>query len=447
MTQDFGFSDTAHAGKAQGEMGGIVTRASVPAFYAANIGHKTLDDKLSASGTFALTQSSAGAGIFFGFFNSDQPGSTGRPIGSLGMDMDCESGGARLATRLITAQNQSCGTFVTPFIPGKFRPTPIRNDGTRYTWTLDYDPHGAKDRGQFIFTLHGDAPKPGDLEKPNMPDQFKKEAQSRFPDTTTFTVDLPDGYKQQGTTFDHFGLINGTKPGGHLTIYFDDLHYLDQVEDFTHDPNWDGSHNRETYKATDVAGAQNFGFSNDTHFAGGEKQGELGGTFWRGGQSSYADHVGPLSSEDVLEASGKIAFMAGSPDSGMLIGWFNSTTPATGKKLLATFIGVRIEGPTHIGHYFAPVFADSDSAVSSPKQGRDPVFHPDATPHDWSIRYDPKAATVSLTLDKESTTLQIRPVQFGKATFDRFGVFTPDVGGSQVKLYLDDLKYTIVIEA
>src|SRR5262249_21050827 len=57
-------------------------------------------------------------------------------IGSLGMNMDSERSGARLAVRLITGKNQSCGTFVTPFIPGKFRPTPIRNDGTRYRWTL-----------------------------------------------------------------------------------------------------------------------------------------------------------------------------------------------------------------------------------------------------------------------------------------------------------------------
>lgn len=441
VTQDFGFANSEHAGKGRGEMGGLVTRASAPAFYAVNVGRKTLDDRLSASGTFALMQSTGGSGMFFGFFKGDQPGATGRPVGSLGMDMDCEGGGARLAVRLITARNQSCGTFVTPFVPGEFRPTPIRNDGTRYTWTLDYDPHGASDRGQFTFTLHGDLPKPGDLERPGMPEEFRQEARGRFPDTTTFTVDLPAGYKQQGTAFDHFGLMNGTKPGGHLTIYFDDLRYLDRVEDFSHAPNWDGSHNRATYQTTDVAGAQNFGYSGDTHFAGGEKQGETGGTFWRGGQSSYADRVGSLSSEDVLEASGKVAFMAGSPDSGILIGWFSGETPAKGGKSLRNFIGVRIEGPTRIGHYFGPFYANSDGAVSSLK-GEAPVLHPDGTPHDWSVRYDPKEGTIKVTLDKESATLQVRSERRGKATFDRFGVFTPGVGGSQVKVYIDDLKYT-----
>ena len=57
--------------------------------------------------------------------------------------MGGENSGARLAVRLITAKNQSCGTFIPPFIPGKFRPTAIRNDGTRYTWKLDYDPNAA----------------------------------------------------------------------------------------------------------------------------------------------------------------------------------------------------------------------------------------------------------------------------------------------------------------
>ena len=143
VTQDFGYSPTSIAGRAAGELGGIVTRAAEPAFYGDNLGPVTLDDKLSASGSFAITKTTPGGGVFFGFFRAKQPGAAGRPIASLGLDIDCEASGARLAVRLITARNQSCGTFITPFIPGKFRPTLIRNDGTRYTWKLDYDPDGA----------------------------------------------------------------------------------------------------------------------------------------------------------------------------------------------------------------------------------------------------------------------------------------------------------------
>src|SRR5687767_10666395 len=53
VVQDFGYSETNFAGKLPGEMGGQVTRASEPAFYGDRIGPNTLDDKLSASGTFA----------------------------------------------------------------------------------------------------------------------------------------------------------------------------------------------------------------------------------------------------------------------------------------------------------------------------------------------------------------------------------------------------------
>src|SRR4051794_8154577 len=197
VTQDFGYSKTHFAGKAAGELGGHITRASEPAYYADRIGPVTLDDKLSASGTFALTKTTAGGGVFFGFFRAEQPGAGGRPTASLGLNLDCERGGARLAVRLITGQNQSCGTFVTPFIPGKFRPTPIRT-GTRYHWTLDYDPQGAGGGGQFKFTLRGDAPKPGEFSKADIPESHKEEARRRFPDVTAFSVELPEGYRKQG---------------------------------------------------------------------------------------------------------------------------------------------------------------------------------------------------------------------------------------------------------
>src|SRR5436190_20203826 len=74
VVQDFGYSTTQFAGRAAGEMGGRVTRASEPAFYADRIGPRILDDRLSASGTFALTQTTPGGGIFFGFFRAQQPG-------------------------------------------------------------------------------------------------------------------------------------------------------------------------------------------------------------------------------------------------------------------------------------------------------------------------------------------------------------------------------------
>jgi hypothetical protein len=443
VTQDFGYSKTNFAGKAAGEMGGRITRASEPAYYADRIGPVTLDDKLSATGTFALTKTSPGGGIFFGFFRAEQPGGGGRPIGSLGMNMDCEHAGARLAVRLITAQNQSCGTFVTPFIPGKFRPTPIKNDGTRYHWTLDYDPQGAGGRGQFKFTFHGDAPRPGEFSKADIPESHKEEAGRRFPDVTTFTVDLPEGYRKQGATFDHFGLMNMMKPGGSMNIYFDDLRCLGRGQDFSQDPKWDASGNRTTYQSKDVAGAHDFGFSPTNHAGG--KAGEVGGTFWRSGKYAYyADKVGPLSLDDWLQASGKVVLKSGAPDSDMYLGWFNSANKDEPPAQAGHFLGVHVGGPTRVGHYFHPSLATAKGTRSQAAAG--PVLTPGKV-HDWSLVYDPAAeggsGAITVTLDKESVTLPLKQAIRGQgARFDRFGLFTSNIGGQIVRIYLDDLKYT-----
>jgi hypothetical protein len=443
VTQDFGYSKTNFAGKTAGELGGQITRASEPAYYADKIGPVTLDDRLSASGTFALTKTTASGGIFFGFFRAEQPGAGGRPISSLGLDMDSERSGARLAVRLITGRNQSCGTFVTPFLPGKFRPTPIRNDGTRYRWTLDYDPEGAGGRGQFKFTFHGDAPKPGEFSGSDIPASHKEEARRRFPDVTDFSVDLPEGFRKQGTTFDHFGLMNMMKPGGSMTAYFDDLHYLGRAQDFSQDPKWDASGNRATYQAKDVAGAHDFGFSPTSHAGG--KAGEVGGTFWRSGKYAYyADKVGPLSLDDRLEASGKVVLKSAGPDSDMFLGWFNSANKDDPPTRAGHFLGAHVGGPTRVGHYFHPSLATAKGTRAQAAAG--PVLTQGKV-HEWSLVYDPTAdggnGAVTITLDRESVTLPLKKGLKGQgASFDRFGLFTPNVGGQIVRIYLDDLKYT-----
>ena len=443
VVQDFGYSKTAYAGKAPGEVGGQIERASEPAYYADKIGPRTLDDKLSASGSFVVTKSSASGGVFFGFFRARQTGAGGRPVSSFGLDLDFEASGARLAVRLITGKNQSCGTFITPFIPGKFRPTPIRNDGTRYNWKLDYDPQAAGGRGRFTFTITSDAHKPGELEKPDLPERFKEEARARFPSTTEFSVELPEGYKQQGTTFDHFGLMNMMKPGGSVRIYFDDLHYEGRSQDFTQDPNWDASGNRETYQTTKVGGAHDFGFSNTSN-AGGQP-GEVGGTFWRSGDYAYyADRVGPLTLDDRLEASGKVVLQVGAPDSDMFIGWFNSTNKTKAPAETGHFLGVHVGGPTRVGHYFHPSLATARGDKAQAKAG--PVIEPGKV-YQWSLTYDPAAqggqGAILVTLGQESVTLLLKKgVKAQGASFDRFGLFNSTIGGQVVRIFFDDLRYT-----
>lgn len=57
-------------------------RSTTPAYYALPIKPKKLNSRLSAAGSFAVAKSGGVAGVFFGFFNADQPGGSGSPIGS-----------------------------------------------------------------------------------------------------------------------------------------------------------------------------------------------------------------------------------------------------------------------------------------------------------------------------------------------------------------------------
>lgn len=63
------------------------------------------------------------------------------------------------------------------------------------------------------------------------------------------------------------------------------------------------------------------------------------------------------------------------------------------------------------------------------------------------MKYDPAAehglGAIHVTLGDASTTLVLRKGMKANATFDRFGLFTSTIGGQVVKIYLDDLRYTV----
>ncbi len=68
--QNFGFDpSSSNAGGAAGEIGGFITPAGEPAYYAKVIAEKTLDDSFSASGILNVPQ--GGGHTVIGFFNSD----------------------------------------------------------------------------------------------------------------------------------------------------------------------------------------------------------------------------------------------------------------------------------------------------------------------------------------------------------------------------------------
>jgi len=442
VVQDFGYSQTNFAGKDKGEIGGVVQRSVTPAYYAAEIAPKTLNDKLSASGTFAMTDSRGSAGVFFGWFDSQKP--TGGRQSALGFHLAGAGGGARMSFRLTTGANQACGTKVTEWIKGRdiqrYTPASIKGDGTRYTWTIVYDPQANSGNGQMQFTIRSNSANP-----------------DKSFEGKTFSVDVPAGYKQQNTKFDRFGMANAMKSGNPMTIYFDDLEFDGKKEDFSKDPGWAALGNSLKFEDHEQTGLHDFGYSQSS-FAGGST-GEIGGLMWRAGSYAYyADKVGPLDLSQRLEATGKVTLAAAAQDSGMYFGWFNSANKEYGPNQAGNFLGIKVGGPTRVGHYFAPSYATEKitpvqtkgheghavTVAIDARQG--PLLVPEKT-YGWKLVYDPTDAngngSIRVTLGSDSVTLNLKPGDRAKgAHFDRFGLFTNHIGGSFVKIYLDDLTYT-----
>jgi hypothetical protein len=443
VEQDFGYSATTNiAGNAAGEIGGTIWRTPTPASYAAKVPAKTLNDRLSAGGTFALTETRGSSGAFFGWFNSELTG--GGRQSTLGFRFAGAGEGARITLQLVTATNQACGTKVTPWVKGRglVRHTPpsIRNDGTRYTWKLDYDPEANDGNGQIRFTIRSNRAQPEEFE------------------TKTHVVDLPKGYKEHGSRFDRFGLMNSMRACNPLKVHFDDVQYDGRVEDFSKDPGWIGAGNDARFESDQGGGAHVFGFQAQSGFAGG-RPGEVGGVLWRSGAYGYyADRVGPLTLDDRLEASGKVVLSVGAPDSGMYFGWFNGAEKENAPTQAGNFVGVKIGGPTRVGHYFVPAYATTKTtpiervgnnkrpAKVAVERGTGPVLVPKRV-FQWRLVYEPAGnggkGTIEATLGDQSVTLALKPGDKERgAVLDRFGLFTGHLGGSFVKIYFDDVAYT-----
>ena len=72
--QDFGWRNASQPGGKPGEIGGWIQRSLTPAWFAKIIPTRTLNDKLSASGKFAVTQDESTSGVLFGWFHDTSRG-------------------------------------------------------------------------------------------------------------------------------------------------------------------------------------------------------------------------------------------------------------------------------------------------------------------------------------------------------------------------------------
>jgi hypothetical protein len=421
--QHFGWSDTNHAGgKGKGEIGGRVQRSATMATYAMPIKPVTLNDKLHASGRFAVTQDDGTSGVLFGWFNQTSRG--WRTPNSFGFRLDGNGGGGYWLFFEYGTKNYLTGGGGA--MEGRYQVTktkPFMPDGTQHVWTLEYDPDGAGGNGVMRMTIDG----------------------------VLWEEALKQGHKQDGATFDRFGIWNVQTTGGGMDVWYDDLEVNGDHFTFDADPKWEGKGNDVEFPDRVRRPLQDFGFT-PTNFAGGKGAGELGGVIWRDYKAAwYADRVGRLSLDDELRASGTIAFTRQGSDSAVWLGWFDSASKpdragAKAPQIDKNLLGIVIEGPSRIGHYFRQGYRTNDGGGLIADHG--PVIRPDGKPHRWTMHYRPtgganNAGVIDVTLDDEKVTLDLRPEDRKRgAAFDRFGLFNVQEGGHYVEVFLDDLTYT-----
>ncbi len=437
IRQDFGYSKTNHAGGELGEMGGFLSPAAEPAYYAKKIPVQTFADSLTASGTLACSEGRFHA--LLGWFNADTinewrtPNTIALRIAGRG---DVFFAWVEYATCRWRAGGDSPQGF-----PMRRDPKTKKNmlegftsKGAVHRWSLRYDPKGNKDAGVITATI----------------------------DDQTAICHLQQGHKDDGATFNRFGLLNVMKSatdGGE--VWLDNVTINGQTENFAKDPGWDEFHNRRVYETTNVRPRFDFGFS-PTNYAAGQKKGELGGVIFRGDcrfpdkMAYYGDRLDTLTLTKPLKASGKVCLRRGVTDSTVLFGFFHAkdsmtVNPSQDCGLPRNFLGIVVDGPSREGFYFAPAYRINGPGHGHAINNHPPHIYPDGKAHDWSLGYSPTAADgkgrMILTLDGESVTLELKDGhKAAGACFNRFGLITTWIDGNGQHIYFDDLSYTCAQE-
>lgn len=431
IRQDFGFSKTTHAGGKPSEMGGFITPAGEPAYYAKKITPKSFDHSLSASGTLACNGRAFHALI--GFFNAGTlnewrtPNTIALRISGRG---DVFYAWLEYCTQRWRAGGDDPKGFPTVRDPetGREQLKGFTSKGV-HRWSLQYDPKANNGRGSVTASIDG----------------------------VQAVCHLAEGHKADGATFNRFGLLNLMKSaddGG--AIWMDDITVNGETEDFGRDPGWDQLHNRRTYTTQIIRPRFDFGYS-QSRFAGGKNAGELGGLVFRGDcrypakMASYADRLEDLTLEKPLKASGKVCLTRGVTDSSVLIGFFHAddsmaVNPSQENGLPKCFLGISTDGPSREGFLFAPTYRNK---AGERGHGADKVPHlyPDGKAQDWTLNYSPSEAggrgQITVTLGQHTTKLDLGAGhKLAGARFNRFGLITTWVDGNSQTIYFDDLTYT-----
>ena len=429
VRQDFGWSPgTTNAGGTPGEIGGLVTPAAEPAFYAKKFPTRTFHDILTASGTVKVEK--GGGHTLIGFFDARTlnewrtPNTIALRIQQRGEVFHCH-------LEHCTSKWRAGAGIIGRYDKVRDRMEPKELPcGRVYAWSLKYDPNGNAGTGLVTATLDGE----------------------------TASYEVSPEHKADGAEFNHFGLVNVLKQfDGGGTLWLDNVIVNGEREEFGGDPQWDALGNRRTYETRNVRPRFDFGFTPTRH-AGGKAAGELGGLFFRGDcryhdrLAAYGDRLGLLTLERPLRASGKVCLRRGVSDSTTLIGFYHSkhslsVNPSQQFSTPKNFLGAAIEGPSREGFHFYAVYRNQHGDTSSGMGVNPPRIHPDGAAHDWTLEYDPAAANgngrITVSLDGKAVSVDLAPgAKAAGAELDRFGLVTPWIDGNGQHVFFDDLSYT-----
>ena len=421
VRQDFGYAAESpfHAPA----IGGLVTTAAAPAYYAKKLPARTLSDALSVSGKIIVPK--GGPNILIGFFN-DGTLNEWRTPNTIALRVDGRGDYFYAYLEYCTAKWRAGGVFPSKKPGAQHFEFP--SGDTPHNWTLRYDPA--------TRTISG-----------SMDDQV-------------LSAKVRHDHAADGLTVNHCGILNCLKSDNNHrgSVWIADLNLDGQPQTLDHDPEWHAFNNRRTYEGHDVRPRFNFGYS-PTHFAGGAAAGEMGGIVFRGDErfpermAYYGDRLETLTLDQPLEASGRVVLLRGVTDSATYLGFFHSKEsirPGTAQQQGAPydFLGAVIEGPSAEGFFFYPSYStDVEGEKGSAKGSRLPRIYPDGKSHAWSLKYDPEGADgsgrIALKFDGQTCELVLKAgARKVGAHFDRFGIVTTRVDGNEETIYFDDLTYT-----
>lgn len=419
--QDFGWRATRNAGgKAAGEIGGWVGRSLTPARYVMKLPRVLgFHEPLEVSGRLAVTKCEGGSGVLVGWRNGKSTG--WRTPNSLSIRVDGNGGKYWLFYEYGGRRGSTGGGGAFEGDRYQTTPTaPFLADGSSRAWRLRYEPGAAKGPGQLTFRI----------------------------DDRAYVVEVPLEHKCEGLELDEFGIWNQETSGDGLELWLDDLIVGGEAVGFDRDPNWIGVGNKTSFPDTLIRPFHQFGLLPP------KGQGVLpgiGGVIWRDERPAYfGDAIAPLTLDQPLHASGTIRFTRAGADSGVYLGWFNANAKRTKETpehvdRQRSYLGILLEGPSRVGHYFRPGYATDSGLGGNAESG--PILRPDGVERKWSIRYDPSAKSghgvIGVSLDGVEQSYPLRDGdRRAGATFDRFGLFNLQSGGWHVEVEVRDLRFS-----